>query len=75
MKTVRPKLDDAKQGTQPVGKGCGQVLSTKEMGKNSTTSVTIVPEVWIMSGLLLSLVMQIVSVSHLPKLEDQPEDK
>lgn len=75
MKTVRPKLDDAKQGTQLDGKACDKVPCVRGMGKNSTTSVTIVPEVWIMSGLLLSLVMQIVSVSHLPKLEDQPEDR
>ena len=35
--------------------------------KNSTTSVRIAPEVWIMSGLLLSLVQQIVSVNLLRK--------
>jgi len=35
--------------------------------RNSTTSGTIAPEVWIMSGLLLSLVQQIVSVNLLRK--------
>lgn len=49
--------------------------SIRETGKNSITSGTTVPEVWIMSGLLLSVVMQIVSASHLPKLGDQPEDE
>lgn len=35
----------------------------REMEKNSITSGPIVPEVWIMSGLLLSLVQQIVAGS------------
>lgn len=41
-----------------------KVSSTKETEKNSITSGSIVPEVWIMSGLLLSLVTQIGYVNR-----------
>lgn len=46
---------------------------TKVTARNSITSGTIAPEVWIMSGLLLSLVQQIVSVNLLLKLGENPE--
>jgi hypothetical protein len=45
----------------------------KEMVKNSTTSGTIVLEVWIMSGLLLSLGQQIVAVNLRQRLVEKPE--
>lgn len=43
---------------------------TKETVKNSTTPVSIPMEVWIMSGLLLSLAQQIAGVSLHIRLED-----
>lgn len=50
----------------------------KVMAKNLTTPGTIEPEVWIMSGLVLSLVTQIVSVSlqqrHADKLDINTKD-
>lgn len=75
MKIVLLRSRGVKPETQRDEKQCDKVKSAKETTSNSTTSDTIGPEVWIMSGLLLSVVMQIVSVSHLPKLEDLPDDE
>lgn len=48
-------------------------VPTRETEKKSTTSGTIGPEVWIMSGLLLSLVQQIAVVSRQQRLEDRQD--
>lgn len=47
--------------------------STKVMEKRSITPATIAPEVWIMSGLLLSLAQQIGSVSLRQKQEGKQD--
>ena len=66
------KLRDAWRATVPERKRSEKVVQEKAMEKNSTTSGTIVPEVWIVSGLLLSLGQQIVGVNLLQKPVAKP---
>jgi hypothetical protein len=78
IKVVLSKFAVVLRGTARDVKPSERAKSTREMGKNSTTSGPIEPEVWIMSGLLSSLVLQIVGVSlqrrHGEKLETNMEN-
>lgn len=62
-RVVLSKFAVVLRGTARDGKPSEKAKLAKEMARNSTTSGPIAPEVWIMSGLLLSLVQQIVGVS------------
>jgi hypothetical protein len=68
MKAVLNKLRDVLLVTERDVKPSEKVKSEKEMAKNSTTSGITGLEVLIMSGLVLSLVQQIVSASLLQRL-------
>jgi len=72
MRAVLNKLNGVLRGTARDGKLSEKERSAKETARNSTTSGTIEPEVWIMSGLLLSLVVQIGGASLLPKPGAKP---
>jgi hypothetical protein len=63
IKVVLSKFAVVLRGTARDVKPSERAKFAKAMEKNSTTSGTIAPEVWIMSGLLSSLVLQIVGVS------------
>jgi len=67
MKRDRGKSSDVKPVIKQEAKPSNEDQSTKETIKNSTTSDTIRLEAWIVSGLLLSVVQQIVAVSLLIK--------
>lgn len=71
MKIVLNRSSVVKHVTVYAAKQRKKDESTKVTVRSSTTSGTIAPEVWIMSGLLLSLVQQIVGVS----LQQRPEAK
>lgn len=58
MRTVLNRLKGVKPETGRDVRQSSQVKPERETEKKSTTSGSIVPEVWIMFGLLLSLVMQ-----------------
>jgi hypothetical protein len=73
MKIVLLRLRGAKRVTKRDVRPSKEALPTREMEKKSITSATIAPEVWIVSGLLLSLVQQIVGVSLRQRLEEKPE--
>jgi hypothetical protein len=64
MKPVLNRLRGVKLVTKPAEKLCEKDWSEKATEKNSITSGFIEPGVWIMSGLLLSLVTQIAYVSR-----------
>lgn len=68
MKHGLSKRNDEQLVTKHVAKPSEKARPVKVTVRNSIMSGTIGPEVWIMSGLLLSLVQQIVSVSLLQKL-------
>jgi len=70
MKSGPPKSNDVKRVTKQEARPSNEGLSTKETAKRSTISDTIQPEVWILSGLVSSLVLQIVAVSLLIKDTD-----
>jgi hypothetical protein len=72
MQHVLSKLKGAWLAIGPERKRSEKVVHEKETARNSTTSGTIVPEVWIMSGLLLSLVQQTVGVNLLQKPVEKP---
>ena len=66
------RRSDERLVTKPDVKQSEKAEQRKATARNSTTSGTIAPEVWIMSGLLLSLVQQIVSVNLLQKHVAKP---
>jgi ribosomal protein S3 len=72
MKIDLSKSAVVKLVTKLGAKRCKRVSSTRATEKNSTTSGTIAPEVWIMSGLLLSLAAQIVAV-NLPRKQEEKQ--
>lgn len=63
MRTVRNRLKGGLLVTVRVVKRWRGEPSTKVTERNSTTSGTTQPEAWIMSGLVLSVVAQIVAAS------------
>jgi len=67
MKRDQGKSSDVKLEIKQEERLLNEGQSTKETTKNSTTSDTIRLEAWIVSGLLLSVVQQIVAVSLLIK--------
>lgn len=73
MRAVLSKLRDVLPATGRDVKQSEKAKSEREMEKNSTTSDIIGLEVLIMSGLVLSLVQQIVSASLLQKLGARQE--
>lgn len=73
MRAVLNRLNGVLRGTARDVKPSEKERFEKETARSSTTSGTIEPEVWIMSGLLLSLVVQIGGASLLPKLGAKPE--
>lgn len=73
---MQPVLNRLRGVLPAIGRGVRQsekAVSAKETERNSTTSGPIGLEVLIMSGLVLSVVQQIVSVSLLQKLEARRE--
>lgn len=73
MKIVLNKFVDVSRVIVRGVRRSEKVESVKVMEKSSITSDTIEPEVWIMSGLLLSLVLQTVGVNLLQKHEGRRE--
>jgi len=73
MRILRLRLSVVKLVTKRDAKPSNKAKPTRETEKKSITSATIGPEVWIMSGLLLSLVQQIAGVSLQQRLEDRQE--
>jgi len=64
MKTVLRRLRGVKPVTRRDARPLNAVLSIRATERKSITSGSTAPEVWIMSGLLLSVVMQIVYASR-----------
>lgn len=58
------KSDEELLAIELVRKHLNEAQSIKATERNSTTLVSTAPEVWIMSGLVLSVVTQIVFVSR-----------
>jgi hypothetical protein len=73
MKRDRNKFGAVRRVTEYVRRRSNKGVSTKVTTKNSITSATIQPEVWIASGLVLSVVQQIVVVSLLIKDTNEQE--
>lgn len=73
MQRVLNKFVDVSRVIVRGGRRSEKVESVKVMEKNSITSGTIEPEVWIMSGLLLSLVLQTVGVNLLQRRAEKRE--
>jgi len=66
------KRSDEPLVTEPDVRQSEKARPAKVTVRSSTTSGTIAPEVWIMSGLLLSLVQQIVNVNLLQRHVAKP---
>jgi len=75
MRTGRIRFDVVKRVIVQGLRRSRQAELVKETERKSIISATIAPEVWIMSGLLLSVVTQIVYVNRVPKLGDDKETK